>query len=140
MKPNVSVVMPVFNGEAFVKEALESILNQSFKQFEIVVINDGSTDKTQEIVTRLASKDARIRLINHPKNSGLIPCLNEGLELAQGNYIARMDADDIAHPIRLQRQFEFLESNPQVIVCGSYIRLFGEKSGIKTYPLVNDEL
>jgi glycosyltransferase involved in cell wall biosynthesis len=140
MKTRVSVVLPVFNGEAFVEDAVESILTQSMRDFELLVINDGSTDNTQEIIARLALNDSRIRLINHSKNAGLIASLNEGLELAQAKYVARLDADDIAHPKRFELQLKLLEESQQVIVCGSYIRLFGNRNGVKKYPTTNEEL
>src|SRR6476659_5468798 len=94
--PLVSVVFPFYNEEKYIAAAIESIVNQSYKNLEIVMINDGSTDRTPEIVNSYAKKDSRIKLINIPVNRGLINSLNTGIAAATGEYIARMDADDIS--------------------------------------------
>ncbi|MBU5612542.1 glycosyltransferase family 2 protein [Geomonas azotofigens] len=122
MEPRVTVLMPVFNGAAFVTEAVESILGQSYPDFELLVIDDGSTDKSAAIV--LSYDDPRIRLVKNGHNLGLIASLNRGLDLARGEYVARMDADDISRPRRLARQVAFLDSHPEVGVCGSWVRFF----------------
>ncbi len=114
--PTTSVLMPVYNGEKYLREAVDSILNQTFTDFEFIIINDGSTDATESIV--LSYKDNRIKYIKNSTNLGLIKTLNLGIELAKGNYIARMDADDISLPNRLKHQLEFMVINPEVGVCG----------------------
>ena len=103
--PKISVVMSVYNGEKYLTEAVESILKQSFFDFEFIIINDGSSDKTQEILQRFQKEDKRIRVVSRA-NKGLIYSLNEGVKMAQGEYIARMDADDVSRPERLQKQLK----------------------------------
>lgn len=113
----ITVLMPVFNSELFVKEAIESILNQSHQNFEFLIINDGSTDQSHAIISSFF--DSRIKYINNEVNKGIVNTLNEGLKLSKGNYIARMDADDIALPDRLTKQVDFLTANPTYKLCGS---------------------
>ena len=98
--PAISVVLPVYNAEAYVREAVQSILAQSFTDFELIIINDGSTDGSGAILRELAARDTRIVLVERP-NGGLVSALNEGLEMARADLIARMDADDVAMPERL---------------------------------------
>lgn len=126
--PSVTVLMPVYNGETYLREAIESILNQTFSDFEFLIIDDGSTDSSVRIIR--SYDDARIRLIRNDENIGLTPTLNRGLDLAKREYIARMDADDIAMPRRLERQVAFMERNRDICVCGTWVEKFGE--GIKT--------
>jgi hypothetical protein len=109
--------MAVYNGEQFVAEAIESILNQTFSDFEFLIINDGSTDRTLHVV--LSYQDPRIRVVNNDSNLGLTKCLNLGLSMACGQYIARQDADDVSHPARLERQIDFMRKNPDVTVLGT---------------------
>lgn len=124
----VSVVMSVYNGEKYLNEAIDSILNQTFKNFEFIIINDASTDSSKSKI--LAFSDARIRLIDNDINLGLTRSLNKGISLATGKYIARMDADDISEPERLITQVKFLEKNPDICFCGSWFWLLGEKEVI----------
>ena len=111
--------MPVYNGEAYLREALDSILHQSYSSFEFIIINDGSTDGTQDILEDY--HDPRIRLY-HQENQGLSSSLNRGIALAQGEYIARMDADDISQPDRLDKQVAFLDCHPEIGLVGSSIQ------------------
>lgn len=120
--PKVTVLMPVYNGEAFLEEAVNSVLRQSFRDFELLIMDDGSTDRTPDIVNRY--KDVRIRL--ERRQHDFIGNLNEGIRLAQGKYIARMDADDIMHSERLRVQVGFMEKNPEFAVCGCWMKNFGE--------------
>jgi len=106
----------VYNGGIFVQRAIDSILNQSFTDFELIILNDGSTDNTKEILDSLT--DRRVRAV-HKKNEGLGKTLNKGIQMACGEFIARMDADDIAHPDRLKMQVEFLQKNPDISVVGT---------------------
>jgi glycosyltransferase involved in cell wall biosynthesis len=124
--PLVSVVMPVFNGEKYLREAIDSILNQTFADFEFIIINDGSTDDTLKIIK--GYKDPRIVLISR-KNKGLVASLNEGIEKARGKYIARMDADDISLPERFEKQVEYLEGHPDCILLGTQIRIITDVRG-----------
>ncbi|MDX2369984.1 MAG: glycosyltransferase family 2 protein [Colwellia sp.] len=124
----ISVILPVYNAELYIEEAVNSILVQTFKDFELIIINDGSTDGSFEILSKLAMLDSRVRLISR-ENKGLIATLNEAISLAKSKYIARMDADDIALNTRLAKQFEFLQANPKVAVLGTcyrYIDVHGE--------------
>ncbi len=137
--PKVTVLMPVYNGEKYIREALESILNQTFTNFEFLIIDDGSTDKSVEVIKSYT--DPRIRLIHNEINLGLITNLNKGLELASGEYIARMDCDDISLPKRLNVQVAFMDENPTIGVCGSWVETFGEVSGNAwKYPSCSAEI
>jgi glycosyltransferase involved in cell wall biosynthesis len=118
-RPTVSVVMPVYNGEPYLKEAVESILNQTFSDFEFIIIDDGSTDNSWDILIAYAAQDSRIVLSRNPENIKLIKTLNKGLNLARGEYIARMDADDISLPERLERQVAYLQRHPEVGLVGT---------------------
>jgi glycosyltransferase involved in cell wall biosynthesis len=117
----ISVILPVYNAELYIEEAVNSILSQTFTDFELIIIDDGSTDSSLELLSKLAALDARIRLVSR-ENKGLIATLNEAISLAKSDYIARMDADDIALPTRLAKQLEFLQSNPKVAVLGTCYR------------------
>lgn len=124
--PKVSVILPVFNCEKYVFEAIQSILNQSFKDFEFIIINDGSTDNSLEIVKLAAESDNRIIFINNEKNLGLIKTLNIGLNLASGEYIIRMDGDDVSKYDRIEKQIKFLDINKEIGLLGSYYECFGD--------------
>ncbi len=131
-KPMVSVVLPTYNrGDVFLKRALNSILAQTYRDFEVIVIDDGSTDQTPEILDFYQKIDPRIRVIRHETNQGLIAGLNEGLDFARGKYIARMDDDDISLPDRFEKQVDFLEKHPEITVLGSFISPIGS---MKPYP------
>ena len=122
--PLISVLMPVYNGEKYLQEAIDSILDQTYANFEFIIINDGSTDATEQII--LSYQDNRIKYIKNDQNLRLIKSLNKGIDLAEGKYIARMDADDISVPVRLEKQLEFMETNPEVGLLGSYYKSFTE--------------
>lgn len=115
--PLVSVLLPVYNGAAYLDAALGSILRQDYTQIEVIAIDDGSTDASLRILEKFRGTDSRVRIVSR-ENKGLIASLNEGLELARGELVARMDADDIAYPFRLSRQVAVFQQNPQVAVCG----------------------
>ncbi len=121
--PLVTVLMPVYNGEKYLREAIESILNQTFTDFEFLIINDGSTDHTEEII--LSYNDERIKYVKNETNLRLIATLNKGLDLAKGKYIARMDADDISLPERLEKQVAFMEFNHSIGVLGTWVTTSG---------------
>ena len=105
----ISVVMPAYNAEKYIGQAIESILNQTYSNFEFIIINDGSNDKTKEVI--LSYKDDRIIYLENERNFGIVVTLNKGLEKANGEYIARMDADDIAEPNRFEKQIKYLDEN-----------------------------
>jgi hypothetical protein len=116
--PKVTVLMAVYNGERYLHEAIQSILVQTFQDFEFLIINDGSTDRTREVI--LSYDDPRIRLVDNAHNLGLTRSLNRGLELSRGQLVARQDADDVSEPERLSKQIAFLESHPDVVLLGSW--------------------
>src|SRR3989339_1903405 len=107
--PKISIVMPVYNCEGFLRDAIDSVLKQTFTDFELIIVNDASTDNTLSIIK--SYDDLRIALINRGK-LGLTRALNAGIATARGRYIARMDGDDISLPNRFQKQYDFLEKNP----------------------------
>jgi glycosyltransferase involved in cell wall biosynthesis len=116
--PKVSVIMPVYNAQDFLAQAIESILAQTFKDFEFLIINDGSKDNSLDIIKIYLEKDRRISLVSRG-NMGLVETLNKGLAIAKGEYIARQDADDISLAIRLKKQVEYLDENPSIGLVGS---------------------
>lgn len=122
--PKISVIMPVYNSEKYLSEAIDSILNQTYGDFEFIIIDDGSTDSSQEIVRSYT--DPRIRFYINEHNMGVAATLNRGLDLATAEYIARMDSDDISELCRFEKQVEFLDQHKSVGVVGSALRNFGE--------------
>ena len=118
-RPKISVIMSVYNTEKYLTEAIESILNQTFNDFEFIIIDDHSTDNSSTIIKKYQNKDKRMKLINNLKNLGITKSLNRGLKIAKGKYIARMDADDISIPKRLQAQYSFLERNKGIFLVGT---------------------
>ena len=117
--PKISVVMPVMNEERFIRASIDSILAQTFSDFEFLIIDDGSTDATPAILDEYAARDARIRVIQNEKNIGISRSLNIGLRAAQGDYIARMDGDDLNTPDRLEKQAALLDGNPDIVIAGA---------------------
>ncbi len=129
----VTILMPVYNGEKYLKEALESILNQTFTNFEFLIINDASTDNSKNIINSF--NDHRIKLIENKENLGLTKSLNKGISISQSEYIARMDADDISLPKRLGIQVKFMDKHPEIGAVGTWAKIIGDKNKkhIKTY-------
>lgn len=135
--PAVSVILPVFNGAMFVEAAVESVLRQSFGNFEVLAVDDGSTDDSAERLERLAGRDARITVIRQEKG-GIAAALNRGLQKARGRYMARIDADDRMRQDRLERQVWAMEADPRLALLGSAyrdIRLDGDRGTVHTPPL-----
>jgi len=135
--PLISILMPVYNAGDFLVGAIESMRNQTLKDWELIVVNDGSTDKSNEILKKYAEKDLRIKIYKFKKNKGLSYALNYGLNKAHGKYLARMDADDISYPKRLETQLRYLIRDPKVVAVGSQIKLINEKGnfiGYKKFP------
>ncbi|MFT3918502.1 glycosyltransferase family 2 protein [Cloacibacterium sp.] len=134
MKPKLlSVIMSVYNGEKHLVQAIESILNQTYQNFEFIIIDDCSTDNSLDILEEYAKKDSRIKIIKKEKNLGIkgfIENLNLGISIAEGKYIARMDADDISLPERFQKQVDFLEKNPEIILVGAQLNFINEQNEI----------
>lgn len=139
-EPIISVIMPVLNGELFLKESIESILNQTFKYFELIVINDNSVDNTLEITKNFIKKDNRIVLINNKINLGRSKSRNKGLKIAKGKYIAILDADDVSTKKRLEKQYNFLEKNKFYFLVGANAHYVDEngKLILKTKQICNE--
>jgi glycosyltransferase involved in cell wall biosynthesis len=135
--PKVTVLLPSYNGEKFISEALKSISDQTFSDLEILVINDGSIDGTLDILNK--AKEPRLRIINNEKNLGLVASLNIGIDNALGEYIARMDQDDIALPERLEKQVKFMDSHNDVAACGTWVKTFGKIDGFINKTLTDPE-
>lgn len=132
--PKVTVLMSVYNGERYLNEAVDSILSQTFTDFEFLIIDDASTDRTPEILR--GYDDPRIRIVTNEENLGLTKSLNKGLALARGEYIARMDADDISLPKRLEKEITFLDAHPNIALVGtSYQKIDHEGNSIGKYIL-----
>ena len=131
--PLVSVIMPVYNGEKYLREAIESILTQTFRDFEYIIVDDGSTDGTGAILAHYQKMDRRIRVACNPENEGQPAALNKGCRLAKGKYIARMDADDVSLPERLERQVKYLEAHPEIGVLGTWVELIDDR-GTRVLP------
>ncbi len=139
--PLISVIIAVYNGESYLQLALDSILGQTFKDFELIIVNDASTDNTREVLSEYA--DPRITLITNETNLGQTVSLNKGLAIARGQYIARHDADDISHPDRFQIQVNFLDQNPDIGLLGTSYEIIdfqGRTIEIALLPTSNDEL
>ncbi|MBL7893362.1 MAG: glycosyltransferase [Bacteroidia bacterium] len=128
--PLVSVILPVYNAEKYVGSAIQSILDQSYSNFELLVIEDGSTDRSLEIIRSFTDK--RIVVIENNKNIGLVASLNKGIESSRGTYIARMDADDESMPERFKKQVEYLELHPDIGVLGTATLTFGSNRSVVT--------
>lgn len=122
--PRISVLMTAYNAEKYIAQAIESILNQTYTDYEFIIINDGSTDDTPNIIQKYADQDSRIIFVDNKQNQGLIAVLNQGLDMAHGEFIARMDADDISLPQRFEKQIAYLDMNPEVGVLGTLIQGF----------------
>ena len=135
--PFVSVVMPVYNAEQYLNEAIDSILLQSYSNFELIIINDGSTDKSRDIIS--GYQDKRIKLLNNDQNQGIVYTLNRGIENSRGKYIVRMDSDDISYPERIEKQVCFMEVHPDIGICAGLTETFGAYIERSSLPLRNPE-
>lgn len=140
MKPIISVLMPVHNGEKYLSVSIKSILSQSFKNYEFIIVDDGSVDNSLKIIESYKQKDKRIIVIRNTKNIGTTKSLNKGLLSAKGKYIVRMDADDWSYPDRLKKQYDFMQKNPHVGVSGGTIEVCDENLkiiSVREYPLTD---
>lgn len=140
--PELSVVMAVYNGELHLVQAVRSICRQTFCDFEFIIINDGSTDRTAEILSRLAAEDSRIRVLTQP-NDGLVASLNRGCKAARGEFIARMDADDVSLPTRFEEQVAFMRAFPKIAALGSASQFLQDGALLDLYerpPLRHHEI
>jgi glycosyltransferase involved in cell wall biosynthesis len=134
----VSIVMPVYNAALFLREAIQSILSQTFSDFEFLIINDGSTDDSTAIIEEI--NDPRIKHVKLSQNKGIVEALNLGIELAAGEYLVRMDADDISRTDRLEMQVSFMDSNPEIGLAGSWVNYFGTKNGLIKTPVSHNDI
>ena len=137
-KPLVSVVMAYYNTEEFIVESIQSILDQSYENIEVILINDGSSDSSQEIVDKLATDHKVIRNLRNEANSGLAASVNKAIREAKGEFIARMDADDIMSPDRIEKQVSFLLNHAEIDVLGGSLQYFGESTFYNTFPTDHD--
>lgn len=137
--------MPVYNGERFLAQAIESVLGQTYDHLELIILNNGSTDDTADILTKYAHQDNRVTVLFHPEPLGHAgeAASNMATRHARGHYIAKLDADDMAVPNRIEKQVAFLEANPSIFLVGSYLELIdstGRSTGIRTYPLSSEAI
>ena len=139
ISPEVSVIMPVYNGAKHLAEAIDSILAQSFSNFEFIIIDDASTDATSSILQEYAIKDSRISVLTNEANSKIAVSLNRGIAEASSPLIARMDADDWSHPERLEKQFAFMQANPDVTICGTWMQSYETEEAWK-WPCTDKEI
>ncbi|HEY5345943.1 MAG TPA: glycosyltransferase family 2 protein, partial [Verrucomicrobiae bacterium] len=126
MAPRISIIMPVWNGEKFLAAAVDSLLAQTFSDFELLVIDDGSTDRTPEILRAYADPRLRVLRLDH---GGIVVALNHGLSQAGADWIARLDADDISLPRRLELQWQAVNRRPRTVLCHTAVTFFGEGGG-----------
>lgn len=140
--PPISVIIPTYNGAPYLREALESIANQTFRDFEVIIIDDVSTDSTVEIAREYAAKDSRLRVYQNENNLGFAGNRNKAVTLARGQYIAWLDQDDIALPERLELQYKLLESDERLGIVGGAMAVFNEKGQVRVrhYPAGDKEI
>jgi glycosyltransferase involved in cell wall biosynthesis len=134
--------MSTYNNAAYLRDAVDSILNQTYRDFELIVINDGSKDNTEAILREYEQQDCRVRVVSRG-NKGLTDSLNEGVDLARGRYVARMDADDIAYRDRFAVQMAYMAAHPECVCCGTFVRLvdpFGSSLGDLERPTTHEEI
>ena len=137
--PKVTVLMPVYNGKKYLRDAMDSILSQNYTDFEFLIINDGSADDSQKIIDSYSDK--RIRSLNNEKNIGLVKTLNKGMDAAKGEYIVRMDCDDVSLKNRLSVQVLFMECQPSLGASGSfYYLLLNGKKAVADFPQSREEI
>ena len=141
-KPLISVIMPVYNEEKTIKKAVESVLKQTYREIELIIIDDASTDSTPKIISELAKEDDRIVMLRNSVNRGITYSLNRGLRKASGKYIARIDGDDWYHPRKLELQMTFLEERRDYGIVGTfYVLLTRDKMALKvSLPITHEEI
>ena len=135
--PRGTVLTTLYNKGPFVEEAVQSILDNTFTDFELLVVDDASTDDGRGRVRRFA--DPRIRILTNQVNTGRAAAANRGYDAAFGDYVAVLDADDVAHPERLAKQIAFMDAHPEIGICGSYARVFGTRDRVATWPTTDEE-
>ncbi len=137
MLPRVTVLTTLFNKGAFVEEAVGSVLASTFKDFELLIVNDASTDDSPERISRF--RDPRIRLVHNPHNLGRAGAAERGMQEALGTYVAVLDADDLMHPERIAKQVAFMDAHPDVGICGTYARTAGDRTHVASWPVTDEE-
>lgn len=135
----VSVLMPVYNAEKYIVDSIESILNQTFSEFEFIIIDDNSNDSSWKIIKEYVSKDKRISAFRNENNLGISNTRNKALSLAVGEYIIWQDSDDISVPNRIEKQLEFMESHPEVAICGGFLQFFNENKNLSIRKYYSDD-
>lgn len=138
MKERITILMPVYNGEKYLRETIDNVLLQSYRDFIFLIINDGSTDDTEQIITSFT--DPRIKYLKNEKNLGLVKTLNNGIDLVETEFLARMDADDLWVETKLEKQLALLDNKPEVGICGTSIRKFGAFEADFIFPVDNVRL
>ena len=136
MNPLVTILMPVYNSQAYLTDAFASIVNQTYRNIEIIIVDDGCTDSSMDIVASF--HDSRVVVIKNRENIGLAASLNLAIKRSTGEFLARMDADDIAYPNRIEKQVNFLLENPTVDVLGAAMQYFGESTFLNLFPETHD--
>lgn len=137
--PKISVVMPIYKGDKYLSEAVDSILNQTFSDFEFIIICDDPSDETRYLLDKYRQKDSRMK-VHYQEKQGLVNSLNKGISLSKGEYIVRMDADDISLPNRLIKQVKFMDENPEVGISGTAVKTFGDELHVWKYPCDHDTI
>jgi len=143
VQPLVSVLIPVYNGTSFLDEAIQSVLNSTYKNIEIILVDDGSTDKSRHKCEKYAQQHAHIQFFGFKKNKGMTRCLNFGIKKSKGEYIARINQDDIMLPNRIEKQVAFLEKHPDHVIVGGAIQLFTQETENYDqifFPKTNNEI
>lgn len=141
--PTVSVIMPVYNGADYLNDSISSVLNQTYTDFELIILDDNSSDSSLDIINSFAKKDDRIVVVKNNPNLGQSPSANKGYRLSKGTYVARMDQDDIMLPNRLADQVSFLDTHPDHFLVGGQVEIInqdGQVQGPKTFPTTHDEM
>ncbi len=137
-KPLVTIVLPVYNGEKYLQETINSVLKQTFSDFDFLILDDVSTDKSVEVIKSFS--DPRIKFVRNETNLGSVGTPEKGMEMSNTKYIARIDQDDIWLPSKLEKQIKIMEADDSVGICGTSIELFGDRSGIKIFPVTTEPL
>lgn len=141
--PKVSVIMPAYNAELYISTAIESILNQTYKDFEFIIVNDCSTDSTLEIIRKYAKNDKRIKVISNQENQRIAKTLNNALREAKGEYVARMDADDWSYPERIAKQVKLMDGNPNISISSGNMEICDENLKVintSKFPSSDEEI
>lgn len=128
--PKISVIMPVFNHGEYLDESIESIIFQTYKNFEFIIVDDASTDQSSQILKEWMDKDSRIKVITNKENMGLTKSLNRALQIAEGEYIARQDGDDVSLPERFEKQIEFFQAHPEIKILGTFGYIIDKQGNI----------